>query len=202
MAEAERRTTEGFREAVVAEATRLFAERGFAGTSVQEIADAVGCSKQLVLYHFGSKDAIRDAVMTTIRDAWTTFMPVLVDLALQEGDRVAGAGRAFADLLGRHPHASRLVLRDLITEGGAVRQSLYDLVRPYLVVAAESLAAAQGVDGPQALARAQAQVQLMGILLLSTHALFGTGTGPLEGGVPGEQMAEEATEMIRRYLQV
>lgn len=202
MAEAERRTTEEFREAVVAEATRLFADRGFAGTSVQEIADAVGCSKQLVLYHFGSKDAIREAVMTTVRDAWTTFLPVLVQLATQGGDRVAGAGAAFADLLGRHPHASRLVLRDLITEDGAVRQSLYDLVRPYLRLAAEGVAAAQGVEGPSALERAQAQVQLMGIVLLSTHALFGTGSGPLEGGVPGERMAEEATEMIRRYLQV
>jgi TetR/AcrR family transcriptional regulator len=202
MAEAERRTTEEFREAVVAEATRLFADRGFAGTSVQEIADAVGCSKQLVLYHFGSKDAIREAVMTTVRDAWTTFLPVLVQLATQGGDRVAGAGAAFADLLGRHPHASRLVLRDLITEDGAVRQSLYDLVRPYLRLAAEGVAAAQGVEGPLALERAQAQVQLMGIVLLSTHALFGTGSGPLEGGVPGERMAEEATEMIRRYLQV
>lgn len=202
MAEVERRTTEEFREAVVAEATRLFADRGFAGTSVQEVADAVGCSKQLVLYHFGSKDAIREAVMTTVRDAWTTFLPVLVQLATQEGDRVAGAGAAFADLLGRHPHASRLVLRDLITEDGAVRQSLYDLVRPYLRLAAEAVAAAQGVDGPAALERAQAQVQLMGIVLLSTHALFGTGSGPLEGGVPGERMAEEATEMIRRYLQV
>ena len=202
MAEAERRTTEEFREAVVAEATRLFADRGFAGTSVQEVADAVGCSKQLVLYHFGSKDAIREAVMTTVRDAWTTFLPVLVQLATQGGDRVAGAGAAFADLLGRHPHASRLVLRDLITEDGAVRQSLYDLVRPYLRLAAEGVAAAQGVEGPLALERAQAQVQLMGIVLLSTHALFGTGSGPLEGGVPGERMAEEATEMIRRYLQV
>ena len=52
---AERRTPDELRKQVIAAALRLFADRGYAGTSVQDIADAVGASKQLVLYHIGSQ---------------------------------------------------------------------------------------------------------------------------------------------------
>lgn len=45
-------------------AAALFARRGFAKTSVQEIADAVGLSKAGLLHHFPSKDALHAAVTT------------------------------------------------------------------------------------------------------------------------------------------
>jgi len=41
---------------VLAEATRLFAEKGFLGTSVQEIVDAAHVTKGALYYHYSSKD--------------------------------------------------------------------------------------------------------------------------------------------------
>lgn len=41
-------------------AVRLFGERGFARTSVRDIAAAAGVSPALVIHHFGSKDGLRD----------------------------------------------------------------------------------------------------------------------------------------------
>ena len=41
---------------LLAEATRLFAERGFEGTSVQEIVEAAGVTKGALYHYFGSKD--------------------------------------------------------------------------------------------------------------------------------------------------
>jgi AcrR family transcriptional regulator len=49
-------------EGIVDRAAALFARRGFAKTSVQEIADAVGLSKAGLLHHFPSKDALWAAV--------------------------------------------------------------------------------------------------------------------------------------------
>ena len=41
-------------------AIRLFAERGAAGTTVRDIADAAGVSPGLLRHHFGSKEALRE----------------------------------------------------------------------------------------------------------------------------------------------
>ena len=44
------------REQLIAIARELFAERGFEGTSVEEIAARAGVSKPVVYEHFGGKD--------------------------------------------------------------------------------------------------------------------------------------------------
>jgi len=44
-------------------AAALFAQHGFAHTSVQAVADAVGLSKAGLLHHFPTKDALRAAVL-------------------------------------------------------------------------------------------------------------------------------------------
>jgi AcrR family transcriptional regulator len=49
-------------DSILDRAAALFARRGFAKTSVQEIADAVGLSKAGLLHHFPSKEALRRAV--------------------------------------------------------------------------------------------------------------------------------------------
>ena len=44
------------RNIILAAARSLFAEKGFEGTSTQEIADRAGVNKRLVFYYFGSKE--------------------------------------------------------------------------------------------------------------------------------------------------
>jgi AcrR family transcriptional regulator len=46
------------RDEILAAAARQFTHTGFRGTSLQDIADEVGCSKATLLYHFAGKDAI------------------------------------------------------------------------------------------------------------------------------------------------
>ncbi len=47
---------EPVRQRLLSEATRLFAERGFEGTSVQEIVTAAGVTKGAMYHYFDSKD--------------------------------------------------------------------------------------------------------------------------------------------------
>jgi TetR/AcrR family transcriptional regulator, cholesterol catabolism regulator len=52
------RAPERTRRAIIASATRLFGERGFDGTSVQEIVRHAGVTKGALYHHFRSKDEI------------------------------------------------------------------------------------------------------------------------------------------------
>lgn len=53
------------RTAIISAATALFAERGYAGVSIADIAEGAQATKPAVLYHFGDKDSLwRDCVDT------------------------------------------------------------------------------------------------------------------------------------------
>nr|WP_323384579.1 TetR/AcrR family transcriptional regulator [Streptomyces calidiresistens] len=51
---------------LLATATRLFAERGYEGTSVQEIVDAAGVTKGALYHYFGSKDDLLHEVYARV----------------------------------------------------------------------------------------------------------------------------------------
>lgn len=68
------------RQAVLDTARRLFAERGYAGASLQDIAEAMGVGKANVYYYFRTKAAILDALLEERISALATM--------LQAADRI------------------------------------------------------------------------------------------------------------------
>lgn len=60
--EPRRRDAAATRQALLDAATDLFAERGFARTTVREIADRAGANQSLIFRYFGSKAAVFEAV--------------------------------------------------------------------------------------------------------------------------------------------
>lgn len=106
------------REAIIEAATELFADKGFSGTSVQEIADAAGTHKTTVLYHFATKDALHEAVLDRalgrISDVMREFLAGEFKRA-----RVAYLLDQMLAFYAEHPSLARLLERELLEPGGS-----------------------------------------------------------------------------------
>lgn len=131
--------------ALVAAARTAFAERGFAGASVRDIAAAAGANPALIRYHFGSKEGLYQRVIT---EAMEDLRDRLVGALQGEGTLVERLNRAIEaqiDHLTEDRDFPRLVQRALLDgDEGALtiaRQYLrpmLDTLRPYLAAAGET----------------------------------------------------------------
>jgi TetR/AcrR family transcriptional regulator len=66
------------RAAVIDAAERLFAERGFAATSMRDISAASGVSHPLIHHHFGSKEELYAAVKRRMVEGYARRFPAAV----------------------------------------------------------------------------------------------------------------------------
>lgn len=76
------------REQIVAAATEVIAKAGYGQASVAKIAEHIGVSKSVVLYHFKSKNDIIEAVVLVVFVAAAAHMvPAMIE-AVSPGDRL------------------------------------------------------------------------------------------------------------------
>lgn len=148
------------RERIVAEALRLFAERGYAATSVAEIEAAAGLSPGAggLYRHFRSKEevlasAVREHITRTAEQISTTFEQ---SAALQEqplADRLRLAAAAGLRKMREEADLIRVLFRDLDKFPGLVTEMregianpLYDLFAKWLSGQPELAAADEDWD--------------------------------------------------------
>ncbi|GAB2874091.1 TetR/AcrR family transcriptional regulator [Myroides odoratimimus subsp. xuanwuensis] len=91
-------------------ARSLFAERGFDGTSIEEIAARAGVSKPVVYEHFGGKEGVYAVVV----DREVTHLLTVMQAALTGGPRriLEGATMALLDYIEASPDGFRIITRD------------------------------------------------------------------------------------------
>jgi len=108
------------KDAILLAARRCFAEHGYAGTSLNDIAEAVGIKRQSLLHHFSSKDTLYREVfhtamlewMTRVDDATSPDQPEREGWSLVE-DVITAGFRFFQS----NPEFVRIVRREAL-EGG------------------------------------------------------------------------------------
>jgi AcrR family transcriptional regulator len=93
-------------------ATRLFAERGFAGTSLQDIADALGITRPALYYYVKSKDELLAKLVTEVTDG---PLGELAELVARPGlaavDKLRGIVRVIVVRRATQPARFRLLIR-------------------------------------------------------------------------------------------
>jgi AcrR family transcriptional regulator len=106
------------RQAILEAATELFAERGFGGVSVQDIADAAGTHKTTVLYHFATKEALHEAVLDEALGRLATVMREFLAGELRR-DRLAYLLDQNQSFFAGHTSLARLLQRELLEPAGS-----------------------------------------------------------------------------------
>ena len=120
------------RDRLLEEATRLFAEKGFDGSSLQEIAAAVGVSKPSLLYHFPSKEDLRRRVLEAVLARWNDVMPRLLLAATSSHGQFDGVFGEMVAFFSSEPDRARLLLREALDRPHEVRRLMREHVRPWI----------------------------------------------------------------------
>jgi AcrR family transcriptional regulator len=101
------------RATLVRSGKRLFATRGFDGTSVRDITRDAGTNLGSITYHFGSKRALYEAVL---KSGLTPLVESVGIAASKEGpalDRLEAVVDVFFDHLAVNPEIPRLLLQEV-----------------------------------------------------------------------------------------
>lgn len=134
-----RRKGEQTAERILDAAEVLFAERGYAGTSLRDVAAQVELRIPSLYNHFPSKDALYGAVLARC------IGPVLEGLAEFGSSRDTGAviERVMA-ILRRHPNLPRLIQHETLSGGQRLTPMLRDWIAPVFGRAGEMAETAPG----------------------------------------------------------
>ena len=129
-------------------ALACFVRKGIAATSLRDIATEAGVTPALLHYYFGDKAQLQQEVIAR------KILPVFAALReplLQAGEDIAALIAAFVTGIGRivveHPWLPPLWVREVLCEGGALRDLLFERLGPQL---------------PQMMARRFAEAQAQG----------------------------------------
>ena len=124
-------------------ATVAFAERGLAGTSLDDLARQLGVTKQGILYHFGSKNGLITAVVDQAARELAEVLGQASRASEPGWDRVEAIVRAAFDLAVHRPDLLGL-LRELGRSGPERTRHAIEALQPLVDAAVAELEAGMG----------------------------------------------------------
>jgi AcrR family transcriptional regulator len=179
-------------------ATRLFARQGFDGTSIAEIADAVGVKKPSLLYHFASKEELRQAVLDNVLARWNETLPRVLVAATAGEDQFEGVTRELVSFFMADPDRARLLIREALDRPDDMRKRLAAHVRPVVANLSDYIRRGQGHGELHAEADAEAYLfQTITLLLCGVAFTDSFGTLMPKSSPYGGQKERLTRELLR-----
>jgi AcrR family transcriptional regulator len=181
------------REAIVDAAARLFAERGFDGASLADLAGACETSKSLIYHYYASKEAILYDVM---RGHMDDLLGAIDERPSSKDNPTEALKRFTRELLRRYAGAAarqKVLLYDIDRLSKAEREDIVGKERR-LIAHAEALIARRAAE-PIDRARLRAATMLYFGMLNWTHNWFRPS-----GALSRDDLADMAATTILRAI--
>lgn len=167
----------------VAEA--LFAERGYHGTTLRDVATRVGLRIPSLYNHFPSKDALYAAVLARGIGPVVAVLAELADAPAAERNDPGRVVEPVMRILAAHPHLPRLVLHETLAGGERLTPMLREWMAPTFA-RAQQLVEERG--GAHPIAPEQASL----LVLAMYHVVIGYfASAPLYGALTGTDLLAE-----------
>lgn len=132
-------STRSTRDQILDEALRCFAERGYDGTSLNDIAAGVGIRRPSLLHHFPSKEALYGDVFERLISEWLERLEEAISSKAEGWDKAELVLRAGLDLFADTPDYVRIMRREALDGGVHLGIDLSGVLRPLFDGAAEYL---------------------------------------------------------------
>ena len=187
------------RQRILDQATRLFASRGFDGTSVQAIAEAVGIRKPSLLYHFRSKDALRQGVLDQMLSHWKDELPKVLNAASTGKDRFATGLGAVTSFFVADPNRARLVVREMLDAPESVQRLLDEHFRPWTSMIADYIRTGHEAGSIRRDVDPESWIVQVVTMCIGTIAVGDVTSALVRRGGDGQRPAvhEQMTELVR-----
>jgi TetR/AcrR family transcriptional regulator len=117
---------------ILVTARREFADRGFEGARLTDIAGQAGLSHPTLLYHFTSKADLYGAVIESAVVDWVRETEAAVTGALDGFGQVASIIDAGFAFFASHPDFARILRREAMDGGERLDETIAGALRPFL----------------------------------------------------------------------
>lgn len=112
------------RAKILAAAEELFAVRGFAGTSVRDIARSAGVNGAMIHYYFGNKEGLYRAIIESAASTVRTLLITATSNAQTLEETLSRFVSGYAKYIFSHPNLARVLHRELLAGGAYLKQMM------------------------------------------------------------------------------
>ena len=190
------------KDRILKEALRLFSEKGFEGASLQAIADAVGIQKPSLIYHFPSKEVLRQKVIESLIVYWNTELPRMLTASNDGTDRLSSTMTALVSFFLEDVNRARLVVREMIDRPEETFAVLSEHVSPWTRLIGDYLAMGQQSGAYRKDVDANAFMVLVMVMVVGTVAMGSVTSGMVSAPAKVERgpLMKELVRIVQSSL--